>query len=195
MLLKQATLQAVADGRITLQFRRWKHPTVKAGGTLLTSIGQLAIDSVDEVDPAGITELEVLAAGFASRGALLKVLDRPGGGAVYRVSLRLTGADPRIALRQEIPESEAACGEIQSRLQRWDRASPVGSWTAEILQLLADQPGVRAGDLAAGLGMDKARFKTNVRKLKGLGLTESLKVGYRLSPRGRAVLEFLASGD
>ena len=140
MLLKQVTLRAVADGRITLQFRRWKRPTVKAGGTLLTSIGQLAIDSVDEVDPAGITELEARSAGFARRGALLKALDRPRDGAVYRVSIRLAGADPRIALRQEIPETEAACEEIQSRLQRWDRASPVGTWTAETLQLLSDQP-------------------------------------------------------
>ena len=32
-------------------------------------------------------------------------------------------------------------------------------------------------------------FKVNVRKLKGLGLAESLEVGYRLSPRGRALLE------
>jgi len=30
-----------------------------------------------------------------------------------------------------------------------------------------------------------------VRKLKELGLTESLEVGYRLSPRGRALLERL----
>ena len=28
-----------------------------------------------------------------------------------------------------------------------------------------------------------------MRKLKAMGLTESLEVGYRLSPRGRAVLE------
>jgi hypothetical protein len=32
-----------------------------------------------------------------------------------------------------------------------------------------------------------------VRQLKELGLTESLEVGYRLSPRGRAVLECLVS--
>ncbi len=36
---------------------------------------------------------------------------------------------------------------------------------------------------------ETAWFKTNVRKLKALGLTESLEVGYRLSPRGRAFLE------
>jgi hypothetical protein len=34
-------------------------------------------------------------------------------------------------------------------------------------------------------------FKADVRKLKELGLTESLEVGYRLSPRGRAVLGFI----
>ena len=37
--------------------------------------------------------------------------------------------------------------------------------------------------------METPRFKMNVRKLKGLGLTESLKVGYRLSPRGEAFLQ------
>ena len=43
-------------------------------------------------------------------------------------------------------------------------------------------------DLAASLGMEKLPFKRDVRKLKELGLTESLPVGYRLSPRGRAYL-------
>ena len=38
------------------------------------------------------------------------------------------------------------------------------------------------------VGRDTLAFKANVRKLKGLGLTESLAVGYRLSPRGVAVL-------
>ena len=31
-------------------------------------------------------------------------------------------------------------------------------------------------------------FKRDVRKLKALGLTESLKVGYRISPRGLVLL-------
>jgi hypothetical protein len=37
-------------------------------------------------------------------------------------------------------------------------------------------------------------FKRRVRQLKELGLTESLDVGYRLSPRGRSVLDRLVSG-
>ena len=38
-------------------------------------------------------------------------------------------------------------------------------------------------------GRERHPFKTDVRKLKELGLTESLEVGYRLSPRGRALLD------
>jgi hypothetical protein len=51
---------------------------------------------------------------------------------------------------------------------------------------------VRAGDLAAAAGRERHPFKTDVRKLKELGLTESLEVGYRLSPPGgRALLRRL----
>jgi hypothetical protein len=39
--------------------------------------------------------------------------------------------------------------------------------------------------------LETQAFKTDVRKLKGLGLTESLEVGYRLSPRGVALLAAL----
>ena len=36
--------------------------------------------------------------------------------------------------------------------------------------------------------MEKMAFKRRIRMLKELGLTESLEVGYQLSPRGRALL-------
>jgi predicted transcriptional regulator len=67
-----------------------------------------------------------------------------------------------------------------------DRASSHGPWTAAVLELIAENPGVRAPDLAARMGRETLPFKRDVRKLKELGLTESLEVGYRLSPRGRA---------
>ena len=57
------------------------------------------------------------------------------------------------------------------------------------MRAIAAAPGLRAGDLAAGLGRERLPFKADVRKLKALGLTESLEVGYRLSPRGRAYLD------
>ena len=46
-----------------------------------------------------------------------------------------------------------------------------------------------ACDIALALGVEKLKFKSNVRRLKALGLTESLEVGYRLSPRGQAWLD------
>ena len=55
-----------------------------------------------------------------------------------------------------------------------------------MLDLIARRPATRAPDLAAELARDTAPFKADVRKLKELGLTESLERGYRLSPRGRA---------
>ena len=51
----------------------------------------------------------------------------------------------------------------------------------------------RGGGAVAG--RERHPFKTDVRKLKELGLTESLEVGYRLSPRGRTVLSRLESAD
>ena len=71
------------------------------------------------------------------------------------------------------------------RLQRLDGTTP---WVRRILDLIARHPGRRAAELAAELRQETAPFKLNVRKLKALGLTESLEIGYRLSPRGRAVL-------
>jgi hypothetical protein len=56
------------------------------------------------------------------------------------------------------------------------------------LRLIQRRPAVRAGDLADELGRERLPFKTDVRKLKNLGLTISLGTGYRLSPRGEAYL-------
>ena len=59
-----------------------------------------------------------------------------------------------------------------------------------MLRLIADAARASApADLAARLGRERLDFKTDVRKLKALGLTESLTVGYRLSPRGMAWLD------
>ena len=192
MLLKQDTLRGIQSGSITMAFRRWRRPTVKEGGTLLTAIGQLAIGAVKVVDLEEVTESEALAAGFPSLVSLRSQLLRRTEGEVYRVRLSLAGPDPRIALREEIPES-AELDLILQRLARLDSRGASGPWTRRVLTLLHERSEVRAGDLAGDAGMDKAGFKVNVRKLKSLGLTESLSVGYRLSPRGEAVLGRLQS--
>ena len=107
---------------------------------------------------------------------------------MFRVGLRWAGDDPRIALRQR-PPTEAELAEIRARLDRLDAASSTGPWTRRTLAIIDRSPEVRAPDLAAELGRDTASFKRDVRKLKELGLTESLDIGYRLSPRGEAVVD------
>jgi hypothetical protein len=44
-------------------------------------------------------------------------------------------------------------------------------------------------ELAAQAGQERQFYKIRVRRLKALGLTESLEVGYRLSARGAAYLD------
>ena len=191
MLLKRDTLEGIAEGRISLAFRRWKRPTVRTGGELRTAIGVLAIDAVDAIKEADITGEDARLAGYPARVPLIAELNRRPEGGLYRVALHLAGDDPRAALREQDALDEDAVATIAARLDRFDRASRHGRWTETVLRRIADRPGVRAPDLAASLGRDTQRFKRDVRKLKELGLTESLETGYRLSPRGRAWLAAL----
>ncbi len=179
-------LRRIASGEITLAFRRWKRPSVKAGGTLTTAVGVLAIESVQAVEVRDIDDQQAQRAGYADRRALLDTLDRHGSGQIHRIALYLAGADPRLALRAELPDA-AAVARLKARLARMD-ASAGEPWTAATLHLIAANEGARAADLAARVGQDRDVFKRNVRKLKNLGLTESLETGYRLSPRGTALL-------
>lgn len=189
MLIKQQDLSRIRSGEVDLAFRRWRRPTVKTGGSLTTATGVLAIDSVTPVTESAITAVDARRAGYADRNALLNALAR-GQGALYRIELHYAGRDPRLELREATPDG-AELKDLAARLARLDRASNTGPWTRPALALIRDRPAVRAGDLAASIGVERDAFKRNVRKLKGLGLTESLETGYRLSPRGEALLAHL----
>ena len=188
MLLAQATLDGIAAGTITVVYRRWPRPRVRAGTTLRTAIGVIAVDAVTRTTARAVTERDARAAGYASRAALLADLARFGAGTLHRIVVRRAGPDPRIALRHTTRLTSADVATIERKLARMDAAKP---WAGAALRLIADRPGVRAADLAATLGMETLDFKVRVRRLKELGLTESLEVGYRLSPRGRAVMRRL----
>lgn len=194
MLLKRHILSAIAAGRVTLAFRRWRRPTVKAGGTLRTEVGVLAIEAVEPVDLNSITPREAAQAGADSLAELVGNL-RDHQGQVYRIRLKLAGADPRISLREEDDLSGEDLAEIADRLGRLDRASRRGPWTLKFLLLLDQMPARRAADLAAEAKMDPLKLKNDVRKLKNLGLTISLHPGYHLSPRGRRMLAHLRASS
>jgi hypothetical protein len=184
----------IVDGCVTVTFRRWKRRQVVAGhryrtGHRIVGRQMIEVDSVEVVDPATITDADARRSGYPDAATLVADLRRGHDLPVYRIEFhRVDEPDPRSVLAATADLSAADRAEIDRRLERLDRAGAYGPWTRATLVAIAEQPGTRAADLAAGFGRETQPFKTDVRKLKNLGLTESLEVGYRLSPRGRAYL-------
>jgi hypothetical protein len=187
MLFQQRFLDGIREGSITLAFRRWRRPSVRAGGTLLTPVGELTISSLSQIALSEISAKDARRAGYESLDALHDALRERPDGQIYRIELGLLRPDPRIALRAAATLTSDEARDLVARLKRLDDDA-ARLWTQATLELIRSRPGVRAGDLCRVIGQDKDTFKLNVRKLKALGLTESLEVGYTLSPRGRAFL-------
>jgi hypothetical protein len=192
VIFRLPVLQAIRRGEVTLAFRRWLRPSVRPGGTLRTAVGVVRFGQVVRLDDRGISDSDARAAGYPSAAALLAELDQRENGDIYRIEVAHAGDDPRIALREDAELSDEAWAKLAKQLQRLDAASATGPWTAAVLRLIAERPAVRAALLAQRFGQERDAFKLNVRKLKNLGLTESLEIGYRLSPRGERVLQRLA---
>jgi hypothetical protein len=172
VLFRPADLEGIAAGTITVAFRRWDRPRVRVGSTQKTHVGVVEFTSCEPVE--AISEQDARAAGFDTPADVEARLRKTGR--VYRVGLRLAGPDPRVALRDAPPDDA-----VFAQLAKYP-------WAHDYLQAIDDRPGVRAPDLAESFGRETAAFKRDIRKLKELGLTESLEVGYRLSPRGQLTL-------
>ncbi|HMA14325.1 MAG TPA: hypothetical protein VKP12_06040 [Kiloniellaceae bacterium] len=191
MLFKRPILDKIARGEVTLAFRCWRRPTVKAGGRLRTAVGVLAIEAVEPTAVEALSAAEARRAGFRDLADLQAELARGGEGTLYRIAFRLAGADPRVALREAGRLDPDAVASLLGRLDRLDAGSRTRPWTRRALRLIGAREGTPAAELAGALDLDKPLFKRRVRQLKELGLTESLPVGYRLSPRGLALLAAL----
>ncbi|MGI9596567.1 MAG: hypothetical protein ACR2QK_10425 [Acidimicrobiales bacterium] len=180
----------IADGSITVAFRTWKTPTVVAGRPYRTGGGRLEVVSVDGIEPSAITKADAHRAGYRSIDEVVDQLNPGRDRSLYRVRFRLIDEpDPRDQLASQQNLSGDDIADIAARLARLDRASRSGPWTAQTLDLIERHPARRAPDLAEMVGRETKPFKLDVRKLKNLGLTTSLKIGYELSPRGRAFLD------
>lgn len=193
MLFRHEHWAGLADGTITVAFRRWTKPRAKSGRRARFPGGVLMIDDVRVVDTSAITTADARRAGFANVAALRRELEQFGDGDTYRIALHFVGPDEREALRSDDDLTPEDLATIRARLERLDRSSPRGPWTRTVLGLIAERPAVRAPDLAASVGLDTVTFKREVRKPKELGLTESLTVGYRISPRGQRVADSLGT--
>jgi hypothetical protein len=179
VLLNRDTAEGIANGNITLVLRRWDVPRAKAGGTQRTSVGTIRIDAVTQYPGRyRVTAAQARAAGYPDAKSAQADLDRRPARHTYAIEVSYLAPDERPALAADDRLSDADAAAISARLP----------WAREYMALIAANEAVRAPDLAARLGLETAPFKQRVRRLRGLGLTISLDVGYRISPRGRAYL-------
>jgi hypothetical protein len=191
MLFKARFYAGIVNGSITRTFRRWKRLQVVPGNRYRQPFGEVEVVSAGEVDERSITARDAKLAGYESRDDLISDLAKYREGTLYRIDFRFAGADRRIALRAKDDLSDADIDALVKRLTRLDKASSHGPWTRQALELIDRKPAVVSTVLAAEMGIERPVFKLDIRKLKESGLTESLEVGYRLSPRGKRLLAHL----
>ncbi|MGJ1415184.1 ASCH domain-containing protein [Sphingobacterium multivorum] len=184
MLFKEAHLQAIKSGEITLAFRKWQKASVKPGSLLHTSIGLVKIHKIEAVNENDITSKDLLEAGFTDKKHLQQSFTHNSKGTIFKISISYHSEDPRIKLREQSELSEQQFFDLKMKLERLDNHSKQGHWTEKILLTIKDNPSLHAIGIAKLTGFEKEWLKLNIRKLKNLGLTISHNIGYELSPLG-----------
>lgn len=187
MLIRMSDLERIRLGEITVAFRMWNRPSVTSGGSLQTALGKLEILQVDVIPLSSLRKPDAIKAGFTSLTELKSELAKRAADQCYRIRFGKFEKDPRINLRKRKP-GEVELAELHQKLTNMDKRSQA-PWTYQVLRIIDENNGCRAGDLCGLVNQEKNKFKPNVRKLKNLGLTESLGTGYKLSPRGRNLLD------
>ncbi|MFC6155378.1 ASCH domain-containing protein [Kribbella jiaozuonensis] len=196
MLFAGSDRDGVADGKITVAYRRWAEPRVVEGRIYRTNAGRIEIDSIRTVNPELIadTDAEVALADRRNAKDVRRRLRGDESMPTFLIRFHLVeGPDPREELAAQTSLSADDLADLRARLAQFDQLSHHGAWTVDTLRLIQSRPATRAADLAASVGRETAPFKLDVRKLKNLGLTHSLEVGYELSPRGAAYLDALGN--
>ena len=140
LLFKKPFWDGLVSGAITLTFRRWKKPHVKPGGRY-----RCHPIGVLEVDDVGLVEIATITDDDAKRA----------------------GFGSRAELVAHLAELGPLAQTIGAKLRKMDRDEP---WTMKTMALIAKNPRVVASKLASKLGRETLPFKTDVRKLKKLGL-------------------------
>ncbi|UIJ71289.1 ASCH domain-containing protein [Aurantimonas sp. HBX-1] len=192
MLFRQHILERIASGEVTLAFRRWKRQPIRGGARLRTARGEVIFGSVQEVDEGSLTEDDAIKAGYGSLAELTDDLQSGEDRNLYRMEIVGLEEDGRIALREDDGLSAEEAGLLAKSFDRWDRANSAPNYHRRILDAIAATPEVSAAALARSLAVDKVKLKRDIRKLKEFGLTKSMSVGYRLSPRGEALLGMIS---
>jgi biotin operon repressor len=192
VLFERRLREGIHEGRIVLMFRRWNRCQAVAGHRYRTGSDIIEVDAVDLVTPQDIDAGQAGEAGYLTVKELVANLRGDEKTPLYRIRFhRVDEPDPRdeLAAQSELTSPELAA--LTAQLTRMDNSSSHGPWTRAVLSQIADHPATVSTVLADTLGWERQDFKLHVRRLKQLGLTISLDVGYRLSPRGEAYLQHL----
>jgi len=193
MLFQRRFHERIRSGEIGYTVRIWLSPRVKVGGRYaLGGNGAVVVDKIYETRLDDITPALARRCGFESLADLLKTAKHGAGERVFVIDFHYdrAGARPNPDTGRVSAEELA---KLVQRLEAMDRRSSVGAWTLATLRAIEARPGVLAAKLARSLGRPRDDFKRDVRKLKNLGLTLSLDIGYRLTPKGEALLAGLSS--
>ncbi len=180
---------AIANGSVTLTFRRWARPHAKVGGRYRVGAIEIEVDHIELVPFSSIGRRDLARTGLPDLDSLRRLAAHSGpiddDTEVFRVEFHVVGQHPGRRVVEATPDNVAS---TMAKLDAMDRRSGHGPWTRRVLELIATNPGRVSSELAKIVGRERADFKADVRKLKGLGLTESREVGYNLTELGDAVV-------
>jgi hypothetical protein len=190
VLFQRRFHDGIRSGEIRCTVRIWQRPHVKLGGRYALGPGAIVVDKIYETRLDDITPALARRCGFTSLVDLLKTAKHGAGERVFVIDFHYDGKPAR-AKPATGTASAAELVQLAQRLEAMDRRAQVGPWTQATLRAIDDRPGVPAATLARALGRPRDELKRDVRKLKKLGLTFSLEVGYRLTPKGEALLAAL----
>jgi hypothetical protein len=178
---------AIAAGQVTVTIRLWQRLHAKVGGRYKVGTVDIEVDHIEMIPFAAITKTDIRRSGTKDREALRALAAHAGpihdDTLVYRIEFHVVGEHQV----RTVEVTEAEVDRVSTRLDAMDARSSRGPWTRQVLQLIAKHPGRVSTELAVAIGRPRPDFKIDVRKLKALGLTESLEVGYRLTPLGVAL--------
>jgi hypothetical protein len=189
MLFRNRFHAPISRGEVTRTVRAWSRPQARVGGRYAVGGTLIEVTAIGQRQLAELTEEDAKHCGVTSTAALVAEMGRTSRGQtpehVWVIDFRAVGPVPA---REPVGVSAEAVGIARKKLEAMDARAPT-PWTGMFLALIGARPAVAARYLAEDVGMERLAFKADVRRLKALGLTNSLEVGYELTELGRAVME------
>jgi hypothetical protein len=192
MLFQRRFHERIRSGEIRCTVRIWQRPHVRVGGRYALGAGAIVVERIHEARLDDITAALARRCGFPSLVDLLKTAKHGPGERVFVIDFHYDGKANASPKPETAVVSAEALAELVRRLEAMDRRSKIGAWTLATLRAIETRPGVLAAKLARSLGRPRDELKRDVRKLKNLGLTFSLEIGYRLTPKGKELLASLS---